>query len=234
MKRFCTVVLACCLLQLSLPALADTAERDPWEGFNRAVFVFNDTADRYLLRPSAKAYHHVTPDFIETGISNGFANLLEPVTIINDLFQLKLLQAVKDSGRFLLNTTVGLLGVVDVASKLGLERNQEDFGQTLAYWGVPQGPYLMLPFLGPRTVTSGIGGFIDGDLLFAIDHVPTRNQAIALRALSERAALLDAEDLLSGDRYTFIRDVYLQRRDYLINDGVVADDFGDQSFDEDW
>lgn len=210
---------------------------DPWEGWNRKVFAFNDVVDRYALKPVTKGYRFITPDPLEAGISNAFANLFEIRTIANDILQLKLLQAVSDTGRFVVNSTLGLVGLFDVATVIGLEKHQEDFGQTLGYWGVGSGPYLVLPLLGPNTLRDGIGRFPDSYLDVIpeeVDHVPTRNQLMATRLISARAALFTAEELITGDRYTFIRDAYLQRREFMVKDGVVEDTFGDEDFDESW
>jgi phospholipid-binding lipoprotein MlaA len=213
------------------------SERDPWEGFNRAIFSFNEQADKYVLKPIAQGYQWVTPDPVEDGVTNVFSNLWELTTIANDLLQFKFVQAAEDTGRFLLNTTVGLLGIFDVASHVGLEKNQEDFGQTLGAWGVSSGPYIVVPLLGPYTVRDGFGRIVDGvttDYVANLDHVPTRNELQGLRVIDSRAGLLEAEKLITGDRYTFIRDAYLQRRDFLVNDGPLEDSFGDDDFDESW
>jgi phospholipid-binding lipoprotein MlaA len=213
----------------------DTAEnRDPWEPWNRKVYAFNDVADQWVLTPLARGYQWVTPDPVETGIGNVFSNLLDINVVINDLLQFKLKQAFSDSGRFLINTTVGVGGLFDVASPMGLVKHREDFGQTLGKWGVSSGPYLVVPFLGPFTIRSGMGTIGDSslDAVGQISHVPTRNQTWAVRQVHGRAALLATEALITGDRYTFIRDAYLQHRDYLVNDGVIEDDFGDEDFDE--
>lgn len=210
---------------------------DPWENWNRKVYAFNDVADRYALKPLAKGYRYITPDPVETGVANVFSNLFEIRTIANDLLQLKFAQAASDTGRFVVNTTLGLVGIFDVASVIGLEKHQEDFGQTLGYWGVGSGPYLVLPFLGSNTVRDGIAMVPDSylDLIpEQVDHVPTRNQLMVTRLISGRAALFTAEELITGDRYTFIRDAYLQRREFLVNDGVVEDSFGEEDFDESW
>lgn len=209
---------------------------DPWEGMNRKIYAFNDTADRWILKPAAKGYRWITPDPLETGISNVFSNLFEMTTIVNGLLQLKFLQAASDSGRFLLNSTVGLAGLFDVASSIGLEKHNEDFGQTLGYWGVGSGPYIIVPFLGSYTLRSGTGSIIASQTTHYshyINHIPTRNQTFVAENIDRRAKLLSAEELISGDRYSFIRDAYLQQRDYLVNDGKVEDSFGEQDF-EDW
>ena len=235
LKHFGQLLLAMSLVFSSL-AYSEPDERDPWEGLNRKVFAFNDTLDSYVLKPVAEGYQWLTPDPVEDGVSNVFSNLWTLTTIANDLLQFKFAQAASDTGRFLINTTVGLLGVFDVATHMGLEKHEEDFGQTLGYWGVGSGPYVVVPLFGPYTVRDGFGRVVDGvttDYVGNLDHVPTRNQLIGLRVVDGRASLLDAEELITGDRYSFIRDAYLQRRDYLVNDGVVEDNFGDDEFD-DW
>ncbi len=204
-------------------------KRDPWEGMNRRIFAFNDTLDTYFLKPVAKGYRTVTPDPVETGVSNFFANLLEVRNIVNDLLQWKWQQAGNDTGRLLINSTVGIVGVFDVAQHVGLPRSEgEDFGQTFSTWGSGQGPYLVIPFLGSSTVRDAVGMPLAAYVnpITYVDHIPTRNTLIAADIVDTRAAILDAEELLSGDKYTFIRDAYLQRRDYLIQDGKVEDDFG--------
>ena len=219
---------------LSGQVLADSSAseetQDPWEGFNRKVFVFNDTLDTYALKPVAKGYRAITPDPVEDGVSRMFSNVGEIVNVVNDLLQGKFRQAGNDTGRFLVNTTIGLVGFFDVADDLGMPKNEgEDFGQTLGVWGVGEGPYLVLPLLGPSTLRDGPAKFVDFlvDPISEIDHVPTRNQILGVDVVSGRADLLKAEELISGDKYSFIRDVYLQRREYLLNDGQVEDDFGD-------
>lgn len=202
---------------------------DPWEGFNRVVYAFNDKADQYFLKPVAKGYRAVTPDPVEDSFSNMFSNLNELRNILNDALQWKWGQAGNDAGRFLINSTVGIVGLFDIAKHAGLERSDgEDFGQTLAVWGVGNGPYVVLPFLGPSSLRDSAGLPVDfkSDAISYIDHVPTRNVTRASDYLVQRAALLKAEALVSGDKYIFLRDAYLQRRQYLINDGVVDDDFG--------
>ena len=209
---------------------------DPWEGFNRKIYAFNDVADRYFLKPVTKSYQWITPDFVETGVSNAFSNILDINTIANDLLQLKFSQALSDTGRFVLNTTVGLVGLFDVASPLGLEKHNEDFGQTLGYWGVGPGPYLVIPFLGSSDLRDGFSLIVDSqtNIINEVDHIPTRNQIYALRTVDARAGLFAAEQLLTGDKYTFLRDAYLQRRAFLVNDGVTEDTFGEEDFEDEW
>lgn len=216
------------LATLSLPGHAQE-EADPWQGFNRAMFAFNDVTDRYLLRPLAKGYVFVTPRFVRKGVDNVFDNVTEVPNILNGVLQGKGKQAANDTGRFLVNSTVGLAGLFDVAQHMGLAENDgEDFGQTLAVWGVGQGPYIVLPFFGPSTLRDSLATPVNiySDPRAYIDHVPTRNTVSGFSLLNTRANLLDLERHITGDRYTFIRDAYLQRRQFLIHDGEVEDDFG--------
>lgn len=211
------------------PSLAADEYEDPWEDFNRKVFAFNDSADRYVLKPVTQAYRFVAPDFVERGISNVFSNVLEVPSALNGLLQGKPGSAGKDTGRFLINSTLGVAGWWDVAKEMGLEGGeQEDFGQTLSVWGFSQGPYLVLPILGSSTVRDAVALPIDyvTDPLMQIDHARTRNTTKAFYYLDRRSALMELERHLTGDRYLFIRDAYLQRREYLVNDGEVEDEFG--------
>ena len=204
-----------------------TNSLDPYEDMNRRVQAFNDTADRIVLRPVARGYSTVLPDPIEQMITNFFNNLGEPLVALNQLFQGKLNMATADSGRFLINSTIGVVGLFDVAEQMGLARHEEDIGQTLAVWGVEQGPYIVLPLFGPSSIRGAFDRAAAGSVFAPryIDHVPTRNLVYTTWVISQRAGLLGTERLLRGDRYLFMRDAYLQRRDYLINDGVVDDPF---------
>lgn len=215
------------VLALPFQAVAQSHEDDPWEGFNRTMFTFNDTLDTYALKPLAQGYRTVTPDFLERGISNVFDNVGEVRNLSNNLLQGKLHAAGVDTARLLLNSTFGLLGFFDVASKMGLQRNDEDFGQTLGVWGLGSGPYLVLPFLGPGTVRDSVARWPDSynGLYTHIDYVRTRNQILAVDVLDGRASFLDAERLIQGDKYTFLRNVYLQNREFKVRDGLVEDDF---------
>jgi len=227
-----------CLLgqSVSTPAAAaDDGKRlknpeDPWEGLNRKIFAFNDTFDRYLYLPIASAYRFVMPTPLDQGVTNFFTNLLMPVTIANDLFQLKFKAFGSDFGRFFINTTVGVLGFVDVATRVGLEQQREDFGQTLGYWGVHSGPYIVIPFLAGRTVRDALGMVPDWYLApqSAINNSAVRNGLLAVDLIDTRADLIPAEQLITGDRYIFLRDAYLQQRKFLVSDGEVVDDFGDE------
>lgn len=211
----------------------DKDRPDELETFNRKIFIFNDYVDRVAVAPVARGYDKVTPDLVQRGISNFFANLSEVTTVANDILQMKFRQTASDSGRFLVNTTVGLFGLFDVASAIGLEKNTEDFGQTMGYWGISPGPYVVLPFMGPATFRDALGNYADNTTSYvaAVDHVRTRNQMIAIDLLQVRVSLFAAEDLIAGDKYTFIRDAYLQRREFLVKDGLIDDTFGE---DVDW
>ena len=207
----------------------DEVNPDPWEGINQTSFAINETADRYVLKPVATTYNTVLPGFARQGISNFFGNLGDISNGVNNLLQGKPVSAVSDLGRILINTTLGLGGLFDPASGLGLEKHNESFGQTLSVWGVPQGPYVVIPFLGPSTVTDMLARPFDTALdpvrmLYPVDH---RNRLLATRLIDQRADLLAAESVVFGDRYIFLRDAYLQRRNFNVNDGEVEDDFDD-------
>ncbi len=218
---------------MSAVAEQTNTQSDPIEGINRAVFAFNETADRFVLKPLATGYHYVTPDPVESGINRMFNNAGELVNIANDLLQGKFALAGTDTGRFLINSTLGLAGFFDVAKDLGLPANEgEDFGQTLGFWGVGEGAYIVLPLFGPSNLRDAPGLVVDSFLnpIGEIDHVPTRNHIYGAQAISERSQLLEAEKLIHGDKYIFIRDAYLQRRRHLVSDGAIEDDFGDDYY----
>ncbi|MBP8770802.1 MAG: VacJ family lipoprotein [Thiopseudomonas sp.] len=203
------------------------ANEDPWENANRAIFRFNDAVDRWALKPIAKGYQKITPDVVEDGIHNVFRNVGEVKNLANNVLQLKLHDAGVDTARFMFNSTFGVLGFFDVATKMGLQRNDEDFGQTLGSWGVKSGPYVVLPLLGPSTVRDSIALYPDSyvNAYRYVDDVPVRNSVFALNIVDTRAKLLSAERLIRGDRYRFIRNAYLQNREFRVMDGNVVDDF---------
>lgn len=214
----------------------DANPDDPWEGFNRGVFAFNDTIDRYALKPVAQGYRFVTPDPVQTGVGNFFSNLGEISNTVNSLLQAKPANAGISGGRFLINSTVGVLGFFDVASHLDLVGREEDFGQTLAVWGVGEGPYLVLPLLGPSTVRATAGMPVDWytDPLTYVEEDEIRYGLRGLDVVDTRAGLLDQEQLIRGDRYSFIRDSWLQRRRFEVNDGEAGEDpFASDDFDFD-
>jgi phospholipid-binding lipoprotein MlaA len=183
--------------------------------------------DTYALKPVAKGYQYVTPQFMQDGVHNFFQNIGDVRNLANDVLQVKPHAAGVDTARLLFNTTFGLLGFIDVGTRMGLQRNDEDFGQTLGHWGVPSGPYVMLPFLGPSTVRDAVAKYPDsytGPYPYVHD-VPVRNSAFALDVVDTRASLLPAEKLVTGDKYIFIRNAYLQNREFKVKDGKVEDDF---------
>lgn len=190
---------------------------DPLEPFNRGVTRFNDAVDDAVLRPVATTYVELTPEKIRTGVSNFFANLGDAWSFVNNVVQLKPEPALSSLYRFAFNSTMGLGGVLDVASEMGLDRYKQDFGQTLGYYGVPTGPYLVLPLFGPSTVRDAAALPVDarGNLLSTVDPVSARNSLYALRVVDARANLLRASSVLSSaalDKYSFTRDVFLQVR----------------------
>jgi phospholipid-binding lipoprotein MlaA len=215
---------------------ANQTPHDPWENYNRAIYSFNDTLDRYALKPVAKGYKWVTPDFVEKGVSNFFSNIEDVVVTLNDVLQGKFALAAQDSWRFLLNTTLGVGGIFDVATPLGLAKHSEDFGQTLGKWGVAEGPYLMLPFLGPATVRSASGRLIDWptDPLTYINPAITRYSLTGVEFVDNRAQLLDASKLLDTafDPYTFMRDAYVIHRRKLAYDDQFNSNGDDQQLDD--
>jgi len=198
--------------------------RDPWEPFNRGVFKFNDTLDTYMMKPIAKGYQWITPEFVDQGVTNFFDNLNDIAVTANDLFQFKFKQGGQDMARLLLNTTLGIGGIVDVATEVGLVKHNEDFGQTLAVWGVPYGPYLVLPFLGPSSPRDAVGSAADG-FMNPISYTPLFTVSIGLYGLKTidfRADNLSATEILDEaalDKYAFMRNAYFQRREYLVYDG---------------
>lgn len=198
--------------------------KDPIEGFNRAVFAFNEGLDKAIVRPVAVGYDKVMPSPVRTGVSNFFGNIADLVIALNNLLQGKVPAAASDAGRFMVNTTVGILGVFDVASNIGLEKHDEDFGQTFGRWGAGPGAYVVVPFFGPRDVRDTAGLVLDvySDPVANVKHVPTRNTLLAVRIISDRADLLPADKVIEEaalDKYSYVRDAYLQRRRSQVYDG---------------
>ena len=216
-------------------APASDKDVDPYESINRTIFDFNRTADKYLLKPVAVGYNTLLPPFARIGINHIFLSIGEVPSTANSLLQAKLTNALKSVSRLVINGTLGFFFIFDVAGELGLTADREDFGQTLATWGVPAGPYIVIPFLGSRTVRSATGNIVDiwFDPIF-VDNTATRNSLFGLRTIDTRAGLIDAEELIIGDPYLFIRSVYLQNRDVKIHDGMVEDTFSSETYEEDW
>lgn len=229
-KRF-VAVLVSGLMMTSPAVLADGHEIDPWEGYNRVMFGFNEGLDKYALKPITLGYKAITPDLVETGVSNFFDNISDVGSLLNNVLQTKFEAAGEDLARVSFNTTFGLGGVLDVATPMGIEEHNEDFGQTLGYWGMSSGPYLVLPLFGPSNVRD-TGGLIVDSITSPISNIEddsARYAVIGLQAIDTRSGLLEAEKLITGDRYTFIRDAYLQRREFSINDGQ-SEDYDDENF----
>ena len=203
--------------------------RDPYEDFNRKTFEFNEKLDEKILRPIAQTYSKFPPK-VKSGVTNFFNNLEDVETSINQLLQGKPKKSINDISSFIINSTIGLGGFIDVASKIGLERHEEDFGQTLAVWGVGQGPYIMLPGLGPSTLRDTFSRPVSSFTSVTF-HMTDADVNIALKtidAIETRERLLDVESLLSGDKYSFVKDAYIQSLNYEIADGIdVQDDFID-------
>jgi phospholipid-binding lipoprotein MlaA len=198
--------------------------RDPWESLNRKTFAFNDAVDRAVLKPVAQGYVNVTTPFVRARVSNFFDNIGDVGTGLNDLLQGKMPLAINDLGRVVVNTTLGVLGLWDVASTLDVEKRDEDFGQTLGWWGVPPGPYFVIPFLGPSTARDAPARAADPSWYYsyAINNDPVYWSLWSLDKVRTRANLLKAESVLEEaalDRYLFIRDAWLQRRQNRVYDG---------------
>lgn len=208
--------------------------RDPLEPINRGIYHFNDGVDNLLLKPAAEVYRGVLPQFVRTGVSNFFANINDVIVALNNLLQGKFLNSVSDVGRIAINTTAGLLGVIDVATEIGLEKNNEDFGQTLGFWGIGDGPFLMLPFLGPSNLRDVIGRVVDQrvDPLTYVDPSRDRNILWTTKFVNTRSELLGTSKILETaalDPYEFLRDAYIQRRRNLVHDGNPPADKDDDS-----
>lgn len=212
---------------------------DPFERFNRSVYSFNEKFDEYAFKPVAKGYKAITPDFIDTGITNFFRNLDDVTVIINDLLQFKVNQSAQDIARLLINSTLGLLGFIDVATTIDLPKHDEDFGQTLGVWGIDSGPYLVLPFIGPSSIRDGVGFAVDTTQFNVITETLDGTDewlAIGVKYTDIRGDLLKASKLLDDiapDPYAFIRDAWVQRRNNLLHDGSPPESAEDENLFED-
>ena len=212
-------------------------EKDPWEGWNRGTQEFNDDLDKAILKPMAKGYMWITPKFVDDGITNFFSNMNDIGVTINDFMQLKMAQGGMDASRFLINTTAGVAGFVDVAKMIDLPKHNEDFGQTLGFWGVPTGNYLVVPFMGassPREVVGAVGDALMNPLTYTFAFAGGGAAVSAVNAGAKtvdvtdtRADLIPTEKIVdeaSVDRYSFIKNAYQQRREYLLHDGNVPEE----------
>lgn len=215
---------------LIAPAVfSQSSDIDPYMEFNRNIYQFNKSLDNVLFKPVTLSYDKYMPEYAKRGVSNFFNNLDDINVVANDLLQLKMKNALQDSGRLVINSTIGFVGLFDVASEFGLYKNTEDFGQTLGYWGVPTGPYLVLPLVGTTNVRDAIGLIPDYLLnpVFWISDDEARFVLYAMDNTDTRLYYLAAESMISGDEYTFVRDAYIQRREYLVADGEVFDEWDD-------
>jgi phospholipid-binding lipoprotein MlaA len=225
LRRFLGLLLLTALVGLGGCATTGGTPGDPLESYNRTMFGINDGIDRAIIKPVASGYKAVMPEFARTGVTNFFANLGDIWIGVNNILQGKVGAGVSDLGRFAINSTIGIVGLFDVASGAGLEKHNEDFGQTLGRWGVGSGAYVVLPFLGPSNVRDGFSRLLidwHGDPLWYVGNIPTRNELIGVRIIDDRANLLDVSRLAEEaalDHYAYVRDAYLQRRRSLIYDG---------------
>ena len=242
------LLLSSLVISITLAGCASTATtvpdpNDPWAGWNRGTQTFNDNLDKAILKPMAKGYQWITPEFVDEGVTNFFSNINDVGVFINDLLQFKLTQSGMDGSRFLINTTAGVAGFFDVAKMIDLPKHKEDFGQTLGYWGVPSGSYLVLPFFGPSSPRDTFG--LVGDALFnPLTYVSVFGGAAvnaatagsrALDVTDKRANLMTTEKIVDEgavDRYDFIKNSYEQNRDYLIHDGNPPEDTDPDLLDE--
>ena len=228
-RHFATIVLSV-IMTLLLPAqvvAAPVSYDDPLESVNRKIFAFNETLDTYALKPVSKTYQRFTPRLVQTMVDNFLENLGEFRNIASAGLQLHVDDALTSSGRLLINSSFGILGLIDVATPLGLDRRYSDFGLTFAHWGIPSGPYLVLPLMGPATLRSGIGR-IPNAYVNPVTYYDDDTTGLVLGGvdvINRRTQLLSAEGLIIGERYTFVRDSYLQRREFLITGQQPEDDF---------
>jgi phospholipid-binding lipoprotein MlaA len=229
-------IIAVCLLTLATGcATTGGNPRDPWEGFNRPVYAFNDAVDRAVLKPVAQGYVKVVPEFARTGVNNFFGNIEDIATGVNNILQGKPAEGVNDLGRVVVNSVVGIFGLFDVASPMGLDKHNEDFGQTLGWWGVPSGPYLVLPLMGPSTLRDAPARYVDSYMGYNASWLEydweIRTGLTIVDVVRIRSNLLQAERVLDDaalDKYSFIRDAWMQRRRNQVYDGKPPKDLDDQ------
>jgi phospholipid-binding lipoprotein MlaA len=231
-SAFKVLTVAVCMLFFSACATTNGLdERDPWEGFNRGVFTFNETMDDFVFEPVGKVYDFITPDVIDGGVTNFFGNIAMLPVIANDILQFEFTQLVNDSVRLFINSTLGLLGFFDIASDANLHSSDEDFGQTLAHWGMGAGPYLVVPFFGPATVRDATGFAIDRGLISPLAYIDddlTRAGLLTVNYVDFKSDILSTSDLIaeaSLDEYDFVKNAYFEKRNSQINGGGFAEDF---------
>lgn len=235
LSRRVKITLLGLILSLSfLGGCATNNPRDPLEPMNRAFYSFNDGVDQAVFKPIAEGYRAVLPSFARTGVSNFFSNINDVLIALNNLLQGKFINAISDVGRVVVNSTIGILGFMDPATEFGLEKHNEDFGQTLGYWGIGDGAYLVIPLLGPSNIRDAVGRFVDykTDPITYVESMRARNILWGTRLISNRADLLDTSKILDTaalDPYEFLRDAYLQRRRNLVYDGSPPPDKDDDN-----
>ncbi len=223
--RSVRVMLVCAVAVVAGAGCATSGNpKDPIEGFNRAMFAFNEGLDSAVIKPVATGYDAVLPVPVQTGVTNFFANIADLFIAVNNLLQGKVGDGVSDLGRVAVNSTIGILGLIDVASEMGMEKHNEDFGQTFGRWGVGEGAYVVLPIFGSRNVRDTVGLVLDvkTDPVANVDRVRTRNALLVLRAVNDRANLLPADKVIEEaalDKYAYLRSAYQQRRRNLVHDG---------------
>jgi len=217
------------LLPLFFTPSVTAQTHDPWRDANERIFAFNDYFDLLLVRPLASSYTIFIPQLIRQGVGNFFDNVRDANIAVNELLQFKFRDALSDTGRFLINTTIGIGGIIDIATSLGLEKHEEDFGQTLGTWGVSSGPYVVLPVFGASNLRDSFGLILDTifNPLPYIDETPAKLTFFVVEEIDSRSALLALDELIGGDKYLFVREAYVQNRNYLVNDGEIGDEFSD-------
>jgi phospholipid-binding lipoprotein MlaA len=227
---FRTVCILVLIISVSGCATTGSADpRDPWEGFNRGVFSFNETMDDAIFTPIGNLYQTITPEFVDRGVTNFFNNLNDIAVVVNDILQFKIDQALSDASRFIFNSTIGLAGFFDVSTPMGLPKHDEDFGQTLAYWGVGSGPFLMVPFFGPATIRDTLGLAVDNGVLnpiFYLDNTELKAGLLTLNYVDFKADLISAKKLVEEaaiDEYEFVKNAYFEKRANQISDGAVQE-----------
>ena len=240
---FSSLVISIALAGCASTATTEPAQDDPWAGWNRGTQTFNDNVDKAILKPVAKGYLWITPDFVDEGVTNFFSNINDVGVTLNDLLQFKFTQSGMDASRFLINTTAGVGGLIDVAKMIDLPKHKEDFGQTLGFWGVPSGNYLVLPFFGPSSPRDAVG-LVGDALLNPLTYVSVFGGAAvnaataggrALDVTDKRANLMSTEKIIdegSVDRYDFIKNSYEQHREFVVHDGNLPDDNDPDLLDE--
>ncbi len=207
---------------------------DPFESYNRSMYAFNDTVDKYAIKPIARGYKAITPEFVDSGVSNFFSNIDDVIVLVNDLLQLKFHQATSDLTRIVFNTFIGLGGLIDVSTKFGLPKHNEDFGQTLGYWGVGSGPYLVLPLFGSSNIRDTAGFVVDTAEFDPLQNIPDKSErygTLSLKYIDLRADLLNASNIIDEtaiDRYAYTRDAWKQHRRNMVYDGHPPQEFSDQ------